>query len=57
MERFNLGKLKEVEGKEQYRVEVSNRFGALEDLDSGVSAWEMIRENIKFQPKRVCRLL
>jgi hypothetical protein len=26
-ERFNLKKLYEVEGKEQYHVEVSNRFG------------------------------
>jgi hypothetical protein len=26
MERFNLKKLNEVEGKENYRVEVSNRF-------------------------------
>jgi hypothetical protein len=45
MERFNLKKLKEVEGKEQYRVEVLNRFAALEDLDAEVeinSAWEMI---------------
>jgi hypothetical protein len=50
MERFNLKKLNEVEGKEQFRVEVSNRFAALEDLDAEVeinSAWEMIRENIK----------
>jgi hypothetical protein len=29
MERFNLKKLNEVEDKEQYRVEVSNRFAAL----------------------------
>jgi hypothetical protein len=35
MERFNLKKLNEVEGKEQFRVEVSNGFAALEDLDSG----------------------
>jgi hypothetical protein len=28
MERFNLKKLNEVEGKEQFRVEVSNRFAA-----------------------------
>jgi hypothetical protein len=35
-ERFNLNKLKEVEGKEKYRVEVSNRFAALEDLDDEV---------------------
>jgi hypothetical protein len=50
MERFNLKKLNEVEGKEQFYVEVSNRFAALEDLDTQVeinSAWEMIRENIK----------
>jgi hypothetical protein len=26
MERFNLKKLNEGEGKEQYRVEISNRF-------------------------------
>jgi hypothetical protein len=34
MERFNLRKLKEIEGKEQYRVEISNRFAALENLDT-----------------------
>jgi hypothetical protein len=50
MERFNLKKLNEVEGKEQFRVEVSNRFAALEDLDAEEeinSPWETIRENIK----------
>jgi hypothetical protein len=50
MERFNLKKLNEVEGKEQYRVEVSNRAAALEDLVTEVeinSAWEMIGANIK----------
>jgi uncharacterized metal-binding protein YceD (DUF177 family) len=36
MERFNLKKLNEVEDKEKYRVEVSNRFAALEDLDTQV---------------------
>jgi hypothetical protein len=49
MERFNLKKLNKVEGKEQYHVEVSKRFAALEDLDAEVemnSAWEMIREKI-----------
>jgi hypothetical protein len=39
MERFNLKKLNEVGGKEQYCVEVSNGFATLENL-------EMIRENI-----------
>jgi hypothetical protein len=33
MERFYLKKLNKVEGKEQYRVEVSNRFASLEDSD------------------------
>jgi hypothetical protein len=42
---FNLKKLNEVEGKEQYCVEVSNRFAALENLDAEVdinSAWNFI---------------
>jgi uncharacterized metal-binding protein YceD (DUF177 family) len=46
MERFYLKKLNSEECKEQYRVEVSNRFAALEDLDTEVeinSAWEMVR--------------
>jgi hypothetical protein len=49
METFNL-KLKEVEGNEQYHVEISNRFAALENLDAEVDinrAWETIRENIQ----------
>jgi hypothetical protein len=32
MEWVNLKKLNEVEGKEQYRVETSNRFAALENV-------------------------
>jgi hypothetical protein len=36
MERLNLKKLKEAEGKKQCRVEVSNRFAALEDLAAEV---------------------
>jgi hypothetical protein len=51
MERFNLGKLNEVEGKEQYCVEVSNRFADLEAEVEINSAWEMIRENIKISAK------
>jgi hypothetical protein len=53
-ERFNPKKLNEVGDNEQYRIEVSNRFAALEDLDSEVeinSAWEMIIENIKISAK------
>jgi hypothetical protein len=54
METFNLKKLNNVEGKEQFRVEVSNRFAALEDLGAEVeinSAWETIRENITISAK------
>jgi hypothetical protein len=46
MERLNLKKLNQVEGKEQYRVEISNRFAALENLDNELDinrAWEFIR--------------
>jgi hypothetical protein len=49
MERFNLKKLNNVKGKEQFRVEVSNRIAALEDLDTELeinSALETIRDNL-----------
>jgi hypothetical protein len=49
MERFNLKKFNDVECKEQFRVEVSNRFAALEYFDIEVeinSAWETIRDNM-----------
>jgi hypothetical protein len=48
MERLNLKKLSDVEGKERYRVEISNRFAALENLDTEGDvnkAWETVREN------------
>jgi hypothetical protein len=54
MERLNLKKLKKVEGKEQYCVEISNRFTALENSDPEVDvnrAWETIRETIKNSAK------
>jgi hypothetical protein len=54
MERFILKKLNDVEGKEQFCVEVSNRFAALKDMEAEVeinSACEMIRENIKISAK------
>jgi hypothetical protein len=43
MERFNHKKLKDVEGKEQFRVEVSNRFAALEYLDAEVEINSALR--------------
>jgi hypothetical protein len=45
MERFNLKIFDEVEGKEQYQVEISNRFAALGNLDDEVDinrAWELL---------------
>jgi hypothetical protein len=39
LEGFNLKKLNEVEGKEKYRVEISNRFAALEELDAEVEIY------------------
>jgi hypothetical protein len=53
-ERFNFKKLNDVEGKEQFHVEVSNRFAALKDLVAEVeinSAWETISENTKISAK------
>jgi hypothetical protein len=51
-ERFNLKKLKDVEAKEQYRVEISNRFADLDtDVDINTS-WSLERTS-KFQSKRV----
>jgi hypothetical protein len=57
MERFNLKKLNKVEGKEQYHVEISNRFTALGNLDDDDDvdinrAWETIRDNIKISARR-----
>jgi hypothetical protein len=36
MEKFNLKKVNEVEGKEQYQVQISNRFTPLENSDDEV---------------------
>jgi hypothetical protein len=59
MERFNFKKLNEVEGKEKYHIEVSNRFAAMEDFGTEVeinSTWETIREYKNFS-ERESRLL
>jgi hypothetical protein len=54
MERLYLKKLNEVECREQYHVEISNRFVPLENIDTEVDinrAWETVRENIKISAK------
>jgi hypothetical protein len=55
MERFNLKKLNDVEGREQYRVEISNMFAALENLDAEVdieNIWKSNRKNITISAKK-----
>jgi hypothetical protein len=54
IERFNLKKLNEVEGKKQFHVEAPKGFAALEDLDTEVNinnACETIRDNAKISAK------
>jgi hypothetical protein len=56
MERYNLKKLNEVEGKEKYFVEVSNMFAALEYLEAAVefnTVRETFGENIQISAKRL----
>jgi len=53
-ERFNLRKLSELEVREQYQIEITNRFAALESLsdDEDINrAWENIKEYIKTSAK------
>jgi hypothetical protein len=59
MDMFNIKKLNEAEGEEQYRFEISNRFAALENLHTEVDinrAWETIRENTNISAKQRSRL-
>jgi hypothetical protein len=54
LEIFDLKKLDDIEVKEKYQVEISNRFAASEGLDGSFdinNAWESIRENIKTSAK------
>jgi hypothetical protein len=54
MESFSLKKLNEVEDKDQYHVEISNRFAPLENLHAEVDstrAWETVGENIKISAR------
>ena len=52
--RFNLRKLKDLEVKKQYQIEITNRFAALGNIsdDGDINrAWENIKENIKTSGK------
>jgi hypothetical protein len=47
---LNLKKLKEVQGKEKNRVEISNRFAALKSVHFVMNTnrtWRTTRENVK----------
>ena len=53
-QRFNLRKLSEPEVREQYQIEITNRFAALENLndDEDVNrTWESIKGNIQTSVK------
>jgi len=56
---FNLKKLNESEVKEQYQIEITNRFAALENLkdDEEVDrTWENIKKNIQTLARESLRL-
>jgi hypothetical protein len=53
---FNLKKLNEAEGKQQYCIKISSRFAALENMDAQGdinSSWEPIREIINISSKGI----
>jgi len=48
--RFNLRKLNDPEVRKQYKIEIKNRFAALENVseDEDINrAWDSVKENIK----------
>jgi hypothetical protein len=54
VERFNVGKLNELEFGKQYQIEITYRFAALENLSDGEDinrAWENIKGNLKTSAK------
>ena len=49
-ERFNLRKQNDLEVRQQYQIEITNRFAALESLsdDDNINrTWENLKKNIK----------
>ena len=58
-EKFNLRKLNELDVREQYQIETTNRFAALEDLsvcEDINRACENIKENIKTSANEIIGL-
>jgi hypothetical protein len=59
MERFNLKRLREMEVRKQFQIEISNMFEALENLNNSKDinrAWENMKENIKISAKKTLAL-
>ena len=59
VERLNLRKPNELEVREQYQSEITNRFAAsksLSDSEEINRAWENINENTKISAKESLRL-
>jgi hypothetical protein len=55
VQRFNLRKLNELEGRKQYRVKISNKSAVSENLSGNKdinTAWENIRAYIKTSSKQ-----
>ena len=53
-QRFNLRKLNEPEVREQYQIDITNRFAALENSDDDEDVnrtWENIKETIQTSAK------
>ena len=54
-QRFNLRKLNEPEVREQYQIEITNRFAALDNSDDDEDVnriWENIKDNIQTSAKK-----
>jgi hypothetical protein len=52
--RFNVKKLNELEVRKQYKIEVTNRFAALENLSDSEDmnrSWKNFKERIKTSAK------
>ena len=52
----NLRKLNELEARQEYKIKISNRFAALENLNDSDDinrAWNNIKENTKTSSKTV----
>jgi hypothetical protein len=56
MKRFDLKTLNEVEGKEQYHVEIWNKFAALENLGADVDINRNYKRKYKNFSQRQSRL-